>query len=95
MEKLARLNSRYVAPAGAEKPEAAGKVSNVFRFHFFHIHFSISTLHYNYFHFCPSQVGLAAIRDLAAAQEAALLGKPQPSLGEDEVSRGLVDFFCN
>merc|ERR1719150_3569154 len=56
VEKLARLNSRYVAPAGAEKPEAAGKV------------------------------GLAAIRDLAAAQEAALLGKPQPSLGEDEVT---------
>ena len=26
VEKLARLNSRYVAPAGAEKPEAAGKV---------------------------------------------------------------------
>merc|ERR1712088_1016830 len=56
VEKLARLNSRYVAPAGAEKPEAAGRV------------------------------GLAAIRDLAAAQEAALLGKPQPSLGEDEVT---------
>merc|ERR1719336_3699624 len=56
VEKLARLNSRYVAPAGAEKPEAAGKV------------------------------GLAAVRDLAAAQEAALLGKPQPSLGEDEVT---------
>jgi hypothetical protein len=54
VEKLARLNSRYVAPAGAEKPEAAGKV------------------------------GLAAIRDLAAAQEAALLAKPQP--GEDEVT---------
>ena len=90
MEKLARLNSRYVAPAGAEKPEAAGKASNVFRFHF---HFSIFMLHYNFF--CPSQVGLAAIRDLAAAQEAALLGKPQPSLGEDEVSRGLVNIFCN
>ena len=27
VEKLARLNSRYVAPAGAEKPEAAGKVA--------------------------------------------------------------------
>ena len=87
---MARLNSRYVAPAGAEKPEAAGKVSNVFRFHF---HFSIFILHYNFF--CPSQVGLAAIRDLAAAQEAALLGKPQPSLGEDEVSRSLIDIFCN
>merc|ERR1719234_422945 len=57
VEKLARLNSRYVAPAGAEKPEAAGKV------------------------------GLAAIRDLAAAQEAALLGKPQQTAqGEDEVT---------
>merc|ERR1719362_2656375 len=56
VEKLARLDSRYVAPAGAEKPEAAGKV------------------------------GLAAIRDLAAAQEAALLGKPQPAQGEDEVT---------
>ena len=85
---MARLNSRYVAPAGAEKPEAAGKVSNVVRFHF-----SIFILHYNFF--CPSQVGLAAIRDLAAAQEAALLGKPQPSLGEDEVSRSLIDIFCN
>ena len=76
VEKLARLNSRYVAPAGAEKPEAAGKVGIFVTFIIF------ATL--IIFHDCQ-QVGLAAIRDLAAAQEAALLGKPQPAQGEDEV----------
>ena len=52
-EKVARLKSHYVAPAGPERTEAAGKV------------------------------GLAAIRDLAAAQEAALV-RPEP--GEEEVT---------